>query len=632
MLVEKYSAKDLEVWITEVGWTTSATTPPGVDESTQAAYMLRTLINYASTDVDRVIWFNLRDTQFNTLDYYGLLEKDFDPKPSYGYYRTFTDVFGPATAYDGTTVSFTSSQPATLIACCFRRPDGDLALAAWKSDDAADTLSFKVNDPAYQVVRKVDPLTGARSAVSGITRDSQNRVTVSGLPVGKTPLIIELEKGSPPPSASTFYFAEGYTGAGFQEYLCLGNVDDVDALAEVTFLFPDGSSQEMEVPVPAGSRATVDVNAAVGADREVSMTVTSQQDIVAERPMYFGYGPGWTGGHDVMGAREPSTTSYFAEGYTGAGFEEWLCVLNPGDAAAELTFSFQTQEEGLKEVSGFAVGPRSRASFKVNDILGGNLQASCVVESSRPVVVERPMYFDYTGRGSHHWQGGHCVMGAAAPASRFLFAEGTTRAGFEEWITLQNPGDSPITVQAAYQFGPGQGDELHRSYTVEGNKRLTLFVPEEAGWEKDVSVELTSTSAFLAERPVYFAYAGAGAAYWQGGHCVIGATSAAPEWFFAEGYTGDGFHEWLCLQNPAGEEAVVEIDYLTQEQGALPPRSLTVPAQTRVTLFVNDHAGSGLQLSCRVRVISGPPVVAERPMYFSQGGRDGGHDVVGYIP
>ena len=30
------------------------------------------------------------------------------------------------------------------------------------------------------------------------------------------------------PAGFTFYFAEGYTGAGFQEYLCLGNPGDTD--------------------------------------------------------------------------------------------------------------------------------------------------------------------------------------------------------------------------------------------------------------------------------------------------------------------------------------------------------------------------------------------------------------------
>jgi hypothetical protein len=634
-LVSNHTTKDLQVWITEVGWTNSAISPPGVDPDTQASYMLRTLINYASTDVDRVIWFNLRDTLFNEYDYYGLLNFAFIPKPSYHYYSTFADVFGPAVAVDKSTVSFTCSDTSTLEAHCFRLPDGSLALAAWKSNDAADTLSLKVGDPGYQLVREVDPMTGERSEITGITRDSRGCISVSGLAIGKTPVILELDEGAPPnPPAGggTFYFAEGYTGAGFQEFLCLGNVDPVDAQARVTFLFPDGGSELLDVSIPAGSRATVNVNAAVGADREVSMTVASAQNIVAERPMYFSYGAGWDGGHDVMGAREPATSFYFAEGYTGEGFDEWLCVLNPGDIATDLTFRFQVQGQDQREIQGFRVGPHSRASFKVNDILGRDLQASCVVESGSPVVVERPIYFDYLGRGQHHWRGGHCVMGATTPASAFFFAEGTTRPGFEEWITIQNPQASVISVHASYGFGPDQGEPVERDYTVEAGARLTLFVPDEVGQGKDVSVELNSDSSFLAERPMYFNYTGAGAGSWRGGHCVIGSTTAAPEWYFAEGYTGDGFHEWLCLQNPAATEAVVEIAYLTQEAGALPARTETVPPNTRLTLFVNGHAGNNYQLSCRLRVLSGPPIVVERPMYFSQGGRDGGHDVVGYIP
>jgi hypothetical protein len=285
---------------------------------------------------------------------------------------------------------------------------------------------------------------------------------------------------------------------------------------------------------------------------------------------------------------------------------------------------------GEKKVEGLTVAPRSRASFKVNDLLGGSYQASCVVESSRPVVVERPMYFDYRGRGDHRWQGGHCVMGATAASTAFLFAEGTTRRGFEEWLTLQNPHPSTIHVNAVYHFGPGQGEALEKTYSVGGKRRLTIFVPDEVGMDKDVSVELSSAAAFLAERPMYFDYTGAGAGSWQGGHCVIGATSASTELFFAEGYTGEGFHTWLCLYNAEDRDAVVEICYLTQEQGPLQPRMVTLPPRTRITLFLNEHAGAGYQLSCRLRVVSGPPITVERPMYFDHAGRDGGHDVVGY--
>ncbi len=56
-------------------------------------------------------------------------------------------------------------------------------------------------------------------------------------------------------------------------------------------------------------------------------------------------------------------TFYFAEGYTGPGFEEWICVLNPEDAPKGLTFRFQTEEEGEKVVGGQSVPAHSRAAF-----------------------------------------------------------------------------------------------------------------------------------------------------------------------------------------------------------------------------------------------------------------------------
>jgi hypothetical protein len=348
--------------------------------------------------------------------------------------------------------------------------------------------------------------------------------------------------------------------------------------------------------------------------------------------MYFDYSGIYTGGHNVIGAAAPATDWFFAEGYTGQGFDEWICVLNPGDNQANLTFRFQTQEMGEQERSGYTVPARSRKTFKANDVLGADYQASLTVESDQPVVAERPMYFDYMGRGAHGWRGGHCVMGTNTLSKEYNFAEGTTRSGFEEWVTLQNPNNQAITVQADYQLGQGQGDQVERTYTIPAESRYTVFVEDEVGRDKDVSVRLTSADDFLAERPMYFSYSYNGLGV-QGGHCVIGASTAASEWLLAEGYTGGGFNQWLCLQNPDNNDSVVEVTYYTQEAGALPARTVNVPAGTRVTLMVNQHAGPDYQLSTRVRVTSGPDVVVERPMYFNYGsGWHGGHDVVGFTP
>jgi len=436
-----------------------------------------------------------------------------------------------------------------------------------------------------------------------------------------------------PAVASSFYFAEGYTGQGFDEWLCLLNREATSATAQVTYLYADGTPAfTRDYRVDGDSRFTVSVNQGVGPDKEVSVKLESDGDLLAERPMYFDYSGACAGGHNVIGAPAPAGKWYFAEGYTGTGFDEWICVLNPGGDQADLTFRFQTREAGEQVKSGYAVPSRSRRTFKVNDILGAGYQASLKVESDQPVVVERAMYFEYQGMGAHAWRGGHCVMGATTLSSEYFFAEGTTRSGFEEWITLQNPGNQAITVQAAYQLGEGQGGPVNRAYTVPAKSRYTVFVQDEVGEEKDVSVRLTSDADFLAERPMYFSYRylDMGA---EGGHCVIGAPGTASEWLLAEGYTGSGFHQWLCLQNPTNADSDVEVEYYTQEAGPLASRKVNLPAGTRVTLMVNQHAGPDYQLSTRVEVTAGPDIVVERPMYFNYGGdRQGGHDVVGYAP
>jgi hypothetical protein len=234
------------------------------------------------------------------------------------------------------------------------------------------------------------------------------------------------------------------------------------------------------------------------------------------------------------------------------------------------------------------------------------------------------MYFAYAGTGGNHWQGGHCVAGAVSLSTRYNFAEGTTRSGFEEWLTIQNPNPADIMVNASYQLRDGQGETVNKDYSIAAGSRLTVFVPQELGAGKDVSVLLSSTLPFLAERPMYFDYHHRDIAA-QGGHCAMGIPSSSGQWYFAEGYTGAGFDEWLCLQNPASTDALVRVTYLTQGARTLPEKEFTVPAGSRVTVMVNDDAGAGYQLSCGIRVISGPGIVVERPVYFIQGGRDGGH-------
>ncbi|MEW6554176.1 MAG: DUF5719 family protein [Actinomycetota bacterium] len=438
----------------------------------------------------------------------------------------------------------------------------------------------------------------------------------------------------------TFYFAEGYTGPGFQEYLCLGNPGLSPVDITVNFMFKGGGAPMSEdFEVPAQSRLTLDVNALVGAGKDVSIMCEGGSSYVAERPMYFDYtgaGEHWTGGHDVVGASAPRTAWYFAEGYTGPGFDEWICVLNPGDGDADLTFHFQTPGGTDMAVGGKSVPAHSRETFKANELLGGAYEASLKLVASEPVVAERPMYFDYLGAdpaAPRHWSGGHCVMGAPGLATEYYFAEGYTGPGFEEYLTIQNPGGAEISVEAKYQLGPDQGGPVHATYTVPANGRRTVFVNGAGGVGegKDASVHLTCSEPFLAERPMYFDYTGYGNWHWKGGHCVIGAGETSQTWFFAEGYTGPGFDEYLCIQNPGSVDADVTITYYPGGDGdPIVQVQPTVAANSRYTVYVNVDAGAGLSISAKVD--ADQPVICERPMYFNFTGLDGGHDVVGFIP
>ena len=223
------------------------------------------------------------------------------------------------------------------------------------------------------------------------------------------------------------------------------------------------------------------------------------------------------------------STYYFAEGSTRPGFEPYLCIANPGEAEAVVAIDYMLGDGTTREQY-LAVPPASRATVPVASVLGSagdtahDFSAVVTCTNGQVIVAERPMYFDYrpgildTTGGPPSWTGGHCVVGAPSPANAWYFAEGNTRFGFDEWLTIQNPNDVPITVDAEYRFAPGQGDPVTRTYSVEPGRRHTVFVADEVGVGKDVSVQLASTASFLAERPMYFDYGG----MWDGGHDVVG--------------------------------------------------------------------------------------------------------------
>ena len=122
--------------------------------------------------------------------------------------------------------------------------------------------------------------------------------------------------------------------------------------------------------------------------------------------MYFDYQGAWTGGHDVLGATSLAKTCFFAEGTTRDNFNEWLCLQNPGNADANVTITYYTSS-GQAINKNWTVSANSRLTVNVNQDAGANQDISAKVSSDKPIIAERPMYFDYNGV----WTGGSDVVG-----------------------------------------------------------------------------------------------------------------------------------------------------------------------------------------------------------------------------
>ncbi len=468
------------------------------------------------------------------------------------------------------------------------------------------------------------------------------------------------------PANTTWYFAEGSVGNGFQEYLTLQNPSvNQSATVSITYLFEGKPSVVVSHVVPASARSTVSVNQ----DLHVGTTDPQQAlsaivqvanggpGIVAERPMYFSY-KGIKSGTDVMGATNPQNTYYFPSvdsRNSGRTYLSYLTMLNPSTTqTANVTVTYYTGSCGQSSQSpcptqNVTIAPLHRGTATP---LALNLyqQSAVTVQGNAPIVVERPTYFsDTLATAGGLTTGAMSEVGATNPGRDWLFAEGYTGPNFQEYLTLANFGSSATNATITLEYDNGH------------KQALTISVPALSHIYFDVnranaspsgtcdtnpchtstasSVEVTSAANIVVDRLMYFHK---GSARLSGGTETVGEAGPASHsvYAFAEGYTAGSFDEYLTLQNPTTSDETVAITlfvdtYVLQEQ-------VTVKAQSRKTVSINalvvpiaqsynNMGPDSYAVSLTVQALgTNAKIVAERPMYFNFHGAPGGTDVLGY--
>jgi hypothetical protein len=206
--------------------------------------------------------------------------------------------------------------------------------------------------------------------------------------------------------ALEWFLAEGATGSFFETFILLANPQTTsDAEVTLTYLRSSGAPITQTKTIPAAGRLTVNAeyedpglaNTAFGTQ------VVSSVPIVVERAQYWPGAPhSWDEAHNSFGTVSLGTKWGLAEGRVGGAnnYQTYILLANPGSTPANATITF-LRSNGSTVTKSFTVDPFSR--FNVAPGPGGlvpelsNEEFAAVIESSRPIAVERAMYLDVGG-------------------------------------------------------------------------------------------------------------------------------------------------------------------------------------------------------------------------------------------
>lgn len=316
------------------------------------------------------------------------------------------------------------------------------------------------------------------------------------------------------------------------------------------------------------------------------------------------------------------------EGATGF-FNERLALANPTDTHATVRVRY-LRVPGPSGVPPpidryYEILPFGRTTVEVNAVAGlADTAVSAVVTAlTGGVVVERTMAW---GSGLY---GGHTGKGIQKAETRWYLAEGAT-GDFETYILFANANLTPATVTVEFLLQSATPEApIVKTYTVPAQSRMNILanlVCEQSSEAqpcagrplngRSFSTVVTSNIPISVERAMYMTRHGQ---FFLVGHGAAGIPTPSTSWFVAEGATGPFFDMYLLIGNPGSTSTTATVRYLTPDREIT--RSITVPAKSRETIWVNGDDAQGRLASTEVSAsITAPqPIIVERAMYWPQG-------------
>ena len=245
--------------------------------------------------------------------------------------------------------------------------------------------------------------------------------------------------------------------------------------------------------------------------------------------------------------------------------------------------------------------------------LDGRQFGVAVEASAGQVVAERVV--TVTGGGQQAAPATYARQAGAA--TDWYLAEGTTRAGFQLFYVLANPGPHEATVDVTYFFADRRAP-LARSRRLAPFTRDVLWVNPEAPElaAADVAAHLHSDHPIVVER-TQFLQRPDGA--WTAATAAAAQPALTTRSVFAEGATGPFFDTYFALLNPSDAPATVTATFSpggsTGTMGGTLTRTYVLGPRSRTTLRAKDDPALAAA-DFSARFTADVPVAIERMMWW----------------
>ncbi|MDQ3914933.1 MAG: DUF5719 family protein [Actinomycetota bacterium] len=320
-------------------------------------------------------------------------------------------------------------------------------------------------------------------------------------------------------------------------------------------------------------------------------------------------------------SRRASTRWYFPEGNSIVTHDQRMLIYNPFPDEAVVSVSLLTQagERTKAGLSDVAVPSESSVAVAINEFVSEQEKVlGTVVSAVRGRMVVWRLSI---ARPEEKPSGVQFTLGATAAADVWHFPDGAVGEGFDERLTIMNPGSQEALVDVSL-VTPERTEQVAALTGMSIQPRSTRSVPLDESMVPDgggggIGTVVRSVNAVpvVAERTVFYASEDV-----DGVASEIGAPAAARRWLLGPA-TSRPETDAAVLMNPGVAAVEVTLELMRASGRTLRPRTLRgilLRRDARLRIPLSDLIGGE---PAAVMVTATGPVVAERFSY-SRGAGD----------